>query len=323
MRIAFYDTHMGIRGTSVAMYDYANYNEELLNNTSIIIIPQDDRGQNDPLGIEKFTTRFPVFRYKTLEELEKVLEDEKCDVLYCIKYGTNDGIFSKRIKTVIHCVFDMTQPHGNIYAGVSEALATKYNQSIFVPHMISLEPSTTGENMRKQLGIPEDAIVFGRYGGYDTMNLLFCWRAIKMIVSNFPNIYFLFANTPERIIHPNVKYVPKMIKNEDKNRFIQTCDAHIECGSMGHSFGLAIAEFSVNNKPIIAYYNRNINISSIWNDSHIKILGNKGIYFSDERDFFHILTTFDPSEYKGKDMNCYREYTPQKVMQIFKEVFLD
>jgi hypothetical protein len=113
-----------------------------------------------------------------------------------------------------------------------------------------------------------------------------------------------------------------MYKDIDKNKFIQTCDAHIECGSMGHSFGLAIAEFSVNNKPIIAYLGHKNN-SQIWNDSHIKILGDKGIYFSDEKDFYHIITNFDPEEYKNKDVNAYKKYSPENVMKIFKEVFLD
>jgi len=352
MRIAFHDSHIGIRGTSVAMYDYADFNEKILGNTSIVIIPEHNpdlqstfspylrdtmenlgieitsekrKDQNDPLGVEKFTSRFPVFRYKTIPELETILADQKCDVLYCIKYGHKDEVVSKTVKTVIHCVFDMTQPHGDVYAGVSEALACKYKQTLFVPHMISMRPAKTKDNMRAELGIPESAIVFGRYGGYETMDLEFCWRTIAMVVQNFPHIYFLFANTPKILIHKNIKHVPKMIKEDDKNRFIQTCDAHLECGKMGHSFGLAIGEFSVNNKPIIAYNGGNVSYKdgkSLWNDSHLKILGSKGIYFSNEKEFFYILTTFDPSEYQGQDLNCYRDYSPEKVMEKFKQVFL-
>ena len=207
MIIAFHEEYLGIRGTSVAMYDYANYNEKILGNKSIIITRNIDSVSSilnlvitktkiftetekvDPLGVSKFESRFPVFRYKTQQDLEKIIEDEKCNVLYSIKYGKRTGILSTKIKNVIHCVFDMSQPHGNVYAGVSEALASKFNSKIFVPHMIGLEPSTTYENMRRELDIPKDAIVFGRYGGLDTMDLKFCWLVISQIVSTLPNIY--------------------------------------------------------------------------------------------------------------------------------------
>jgi hypothetical protein len=326
MIIAFHDTHLGIRGTSVAMYDYAHFNETILKNTSIIIIPKPTgKDQNDPDGVKRFQSRFPVFWYSSLDQLESLLKIKNCDVLYCIKYGKNDGVLSKKIKTVIHCVFNMEEPHGTVYVGVSRALAHKFNSNIFVPHMISLTPSEKKENLRLSLGIPNDAIVFGRYGGKDTMDLIFCWRAIYLVVNNYPNIFFLFANTPEVVIHKNIKYISKVITEAEKNRFIHTCDAHIECGSMGHSFGLAIGEFSVNNKPIIAYDSKTITYTtgtSEWNDSHIKILGDKGIYFQDEKEFFHILTNFDPSDYVGKDLNCYREFSPEAVMAKFSSTFL-
>lgn len=342
VKIAFHDTHLGIRGTSVAMYDYANHNEKILGNTSIIVIPVTNAGknvvsnnvlikneqkdQNNPRGVAKFEARFPVFRYNTLEELEQILLNEKCDVLYCIKGGKNDGIVSKKIKTVVHCVFNMTEPHGDIYAGVSSSLAEKFGKSTFVPHMISLEPSKTGENLRKELEIPQDAIVFGRYGGMDTIDIIFCWKAMNLVLTTCPNTYFIFANTPRVIEHPHVKYLPILTTDDDKNKFIQTCDAHIECGSMGHSFGLAIGEFSVNNKPIIAYKGGTILFQdgpSVWNDMHIRILGEKGIYFTNEKEFYHILSNFDKSDYKDKDLNCYRDYSPAKVMAIFKQTFLD
>jgi hypothetical protein len=105
--------------------------------------------------------------------------------------------------------------------------------------------------------------------------------------------------------------------NEEKNQFINTCDAHLECGTLGHSFGISIGEFSVNNKPVIAYG------GETWNNAHKDILGSKGIYFYDSIDFYNILTRFNPIEYKNQDLNCYKEYTPEKVMKKFKEVFID
>jgi hypothetical protein len=111
-----------------------------------------------------------------------------------------------------------------------------------------------------------------------------------------------------------VIFLDSLTDEEEKNRFICTCDAHIEAGSLGHTFGLAIAEFSVNNKPIIAY------TGQLWNRAHLDILGEEVMGYENETEFYNILNTFDP---KGGGKNCYLEYTPEKVMRKFKEVFID
>jgi len=312
--VAFYSDQLCIRGTSVAMYDYADYNEKILGNKSIIVLYEKAIQKCEPLAMVKFTTRFPV---KTFIDLDDVLREEKVDFLYCIKYGTNDGIYSRKVKTGIHCVFDMSQPHGDVYAGVSESMAKKFGKSLFVPHMITLQPSQTKENWRSMLGIPENAIVFGRFGGMDTFNVPFCWEVIRMIVETRSDIYFLLGNTPQVVTHKNIKYIPKIISDVDKNRFICTCDAHIECGTLGHSFGLNIAEFSINNKPVIAY-----RVPTLWNTAHLDILKDKALYYKNGEEFFQILTTFDPKKYKDVDINCYKDYTPEKVMAVFNKVFL-
>ena len=101
-----------------------------------------------------------------------------------------------------------------------------------------------------------------------------------------------------------------------KVAFINTCDAHLECSNLGHTFGLSIGEFSVNNKPIICYD------GNIWNRCHLDILGDKAILFKTEEEFYNIVNNFDKKEYENKDLNCYKEYIPEKVMKKFEEVFI-
>ena len=264
----------------------------------------------------KFVTRFPVKTYATLEDMENILLEENVDILYCIKYGKNDKVFSKYIKTVIHCVFDMSEPHGDVYAGVSKAVADKFNKELYVPHMVSLQPSKTRENLRKELGISQGHLVFGRYGGLDTFDIGFCWEVIKEVVNTCPNIHFLFINTPEIIIHANIHYLSKIYTEKEKNKFLCTLDAFLECGTMGHSFGLAIAEASVNNIPIILYR------GDVWNTAHYDIIKDTGIYFTDKKSFQEVLTTFDPQKYIHKDLNCYKEYSPENIMKIFNDIFI-
>lgn len=316
MKIAFHTSHLCIRGTTVALYDYANHNEKVLGNTSIILIPKKGVVQSEILSLIRMIGRFQLFLYDdTTDDLDRVLANQKCDLLYCIKYGKNDGVFSRKIKTVIHCVFDMSEPHGDVYAGVSESVSRKVGSNLFVPHMVALTDSIRPRvNLREKLGIPKNAVVFGRYGGEDTFNLPFCNRVINKLGNDKKsNIYFLFINTPQIGDGCHIRHLPKISSEREKAEFITACDAHLECGSLGHSWGLAIGEFSVFNKPIIAYN------GDLWNTAHIEILADNGIYFRTEEEFEKILVNFRP--YLARNM--YEEFSPKKVMQRFKKVFID
>ena len=316
VKIAFHTPQIDIRGSCVAVYDYALHNEIILKNESIIISDIKNKSKNNFLAVKKFYNRFPLFFYQTKAELHKIISAEMCDVLYTIKYGKRDEIIFKNPKTVIHCVFDLSEPHGEVYAAVSESLARKYNYPLFVPHMVGLNPSVDNENLREKLDIPKFARVFGRYGGLDTFNIKFVFEAIIEIISSHKDIYFLFINTPFILSHPQIKYLDPIISEQDKNLFIQTCDAHLECGTLGHTFGLAMAEFSVNNKPIICYK------GNVWNTAHYKILKDKALYFHNKEEFIKIITTFNSNDFINRDLNCYKEYSPEKVMKKFSEVFL-
>jgi hypothetical protein len=316
MKIAFYVGTIGVRGTSVALYDYARYNEDILGNKSIVLIERDKLPQNDMVALVKFLNRFDLIPIEK-DELQSVLEREGCDVLYAMKYGKKDDIVYHKGKTVVHCVFDMSESHGDVYAGVSKELAEKYGSSVYVPHMIGIKP-INNENLRESLGIPSDAVVFGRYGGPDTFNIDYCWDVIDYLVHNRKDMYFIFINTDQVVKHPQIKYLEKIASDEDKNRYLNTLDAFLECGTLGHSFGLAIGEASTYNKPIICYKSNNL-----WNTAHLAILGDKALYFTNLQEFFCLLYFFDKKEYEGKDMNCYRDFSPEKVMEKFKAVFLD
>ena len=335
VKIAFYSGILNERGTTVAVYDYANYNETILNNESTIITHSikdsdiNNYNYHNEKVLKLFSDRFKLILINKVEDLQNYAAD--FDIIYRISYGGFKEFLPNNVKNIIHCVFDMSTPYGDIYAGVSETLAKRFNKKLFVPHMIGLQPSTDKSvNLRKHLNIPDDAIVFGRYGGNDTFNLKFACYTIYFFAQLNPHVYFLFLDTPTEIDSsypslPNILYLNEVITTaEEKNRFINTCDAYLECGTLGHSFGLSIGEFSVNNKPIIAYTGQDkYTYHTWWNNSHIDILGNKGIYFNNENELYNILKTFNPKDYVNKDLNSYKEYTPEKVMKIFKQVFID
>ena len=317
--IAFHTPDINVRGTCNALYYYAHYNEKLLGNKSIIIVPQSSiiQNKNDIIAIEHFKKRFQVFFYIDTENFESILDYHNIHTTYYIKYGKNDMTLPKNVRNVIHCVFDMSEPHGDVYAGVSEQVAEKFGQKLYVPHMIGLNPSLTPEiNLRKELNIPDDAIVFGRHGGQDTFDIQFVKQTIGRVVRETNNVFFIFVNTPIFDGHPKISYLDKFISDEDKNKFICSCDAMIHAQNMGETFGLSIGEFSVNNKPIITYG------GMVWNDAYRKILKDDALYYYTDMQLYEILIKFDKSKYVGKDLNYYKEYTPDKVMKIFSDVFL-
>jgi hypothetical protein len=81
----------------------------------------------------------------------------------------------------------------------------------------------------------------------------------------------------------------------------------------GESFGLACGEFSIRNKPVLT-----------WDQSrernHIMILGDQGIYYHDIPSLTQLLVDLVPQP--DKNYNCYQDYTPEKVMQTFNEIYL-
>lgn len=313
MKIAFSSVQLDVRGTCVSLYDYAHYHEILLGGKSVIITKRDS--PHDEEALYKFAKRFEIRYYNNNNEIDSLLYD--CNIFYSIKYGKNDGILSKSLKNCIHCVFDLSEPHGDVYAAVSDTLARKFGRTTYVPHMIGLQPSISGKNMRSKLGIPDDAVVFGRHGGRDTFDLDIAKSAIIHSVYDNSKLHFIFVNTPRFIQHPRVHHLDKMIDLDEKNRFIMSCDAMIHAQSLGETFGISIGEFSVNNRPIIAYN------GPVWNDHYKNILGDKAIWYITEDECYHILMNFNPSAYSGLDMNCYKEYSPEKVMKHFSNVFIN
>ena len=312
MKIAFFSPHLCLRGTTVAMHDYSFYNQEILGNESVVIHERDHQ-YNDETVVEKFEKHAQVIPIDGISGLDSALEKEKCDAVYIIKTGKNDERIAHACKTLIHCVGVQNDPHGDVYAYVSKWLSDVCSggKTPYVPYMVDLP--NVDEDLRKDLGIPEEAVVFGRNGGHDTWNLPFANAVIETVLRNSSNIYFLFQNTPIPFRHNRILYVERKADMAYKTKFINSCDAMIHARHEGESFGLSCAEFSLRNKPIIT-----------WLDSkernHIEVLGSKGLYYSSPQDMFESLMTFQKQP--EKDWNCYRDFNAFDVMKKFKEVYL-
>ena len=83
----------------------------------------------------------------------------------------------------------------------------------------------------------------------------------------------------------------------------------------GETFGLAPAEFSAANKPVITY-----NLSK--DREHIKILKQKAILYNTKDDLIKIFNSFDKIKNSRRNWNGYRDYEPEEIMKIFNKLCL-
>jgi FkbM family methyltransferase len=318
--IGFLSNKLTLRGTEVNLFDYADFNETILGNKSIIITRPYEYVMNvsprdvTPLAYNKFKSRFPVEYYINPSEIEEIVKQNNIDVLFIEKAGSpNDGLVFNCCKTIIHAVFTTNEPHGDLYAPISEALNTicRTNYPV-LPYMVRV--FDTNENLRDELGIPKDAIVFGSYSGADEYTNEDVKRAVSNIVLNpeYSNIYFIYLNIdkfgPES---PRLKFLPGTADMKYKRMFINTCDAMLYARNGGETFGLACGEFSICNKPVIACPGQHSN-------AHEVILGDDMIKFHNYDDVYDIITSW-PKHNKDVSNNGYKAYTPEKVMLNFEK----
>ena len=155
MKIAFHSNQLGLRGTEVSLYDYAIGNRDILGNESIII----SDAKADLTTLDKFRAQFPVYLYNDFSEVDKFLKQENIDAIYYIKAGFNDGKLVKNAKNLVHTVFKHNEPHGEVYAYISEWLSQEMSDRKFdfVPHMINLPDHNL--NYRTALGL-ENKLIF-------------------------------------------------------------------------------------------------------------------------------------------------------------------
>jgi hypothetical protein len=204
-------------------------------------------------------------------------------------------------------VFNITQPHGDVYTPIGETINQRFGKNYPVtPHIIRLPECD--ENLRSELGIPEDAIIFGRYGGKETFDIRFVHDAIKQILSTRDDVYFLFMNTHPFYQHKHIIHLPGTTDMLFKRKFINTCDALIHARVDGETFGLTCGEFSICKKPVITY-------GGSIDREHLLILKDKAVIYNTPEEVFSILQTFTKDKYNVSE-NGYMFYTPENVMAI-------
>lgn len=318
--IAFLSNKLTLRGTEVALYDYADYNEKILGNKSIIITRDYNTIRNefdvDAQAYQKFHSRFPVKYYNqrnAQQDIDQIVVKHKITHLFIEKSGANDGLISNRCKNLIHCVFTSNTPHGHVYSVLGKTVNDIFNTTCpIMPYMVTLPD--TDETLHAELNIPKDAIVFGRYGGVESFDIKFVHNAIKRIMNTRANVFFIFMNTTPFYTHPNIIYLPGNADMVYKRKFVNTSDALIHARTGGETFGLTCGEFAICGKPVITW-------SGSKEREHLIILKDKAVIYNNESEVFDILNKFEKPQEPVE--NGYMFYTPENVMSIFNKLFIE
>lgn len=327
--VAFFIRHFSERGTEVSIYNYAHFNETILGNKSIILCLTPEAQKRNGLpdvrhSFKKFNDRFPVIEFNGFHEMPILIPKLKLDFFYTQTYGGYGDIYNFNdktlwvppCKTIKHCVFDTSGKEGDYYISIGNQInRNDYKVIPYIVYLPELKETITDTNtylrdMRTELNIPENAFVFGRHGGICQFNLEFVKNAVIHILEKQPDFYFVFLNTPKFYIHPRIKYLELNTDLQYKVRFINTCDAMIHARDMGETFGLAVGEFSLMNKPIFT--------SNRGEKEHICILGEKAIVYNDYDDLMEKFSNVREIVGSREDWNAYQDYSPEKVMELFR-----
>lgn len=316
MKILFHVNQINYRGTTVAITDYAKYNQELLGNESVMVFNEglgfEGEEGSSQVVVDALKKQFKVIGY-TDSKLQEVVDAEKPDLTYFIRAGAKEFL-PENTKTAVHAVFKFNDPHGDSYAYISEWLArTQSATAEFVPHCVSL-PSPT-KDYREAFGIKPEQIVIGRIGGYNEFNIPFVKKTIEKLVAENDNYVFLFSSTSPFIDHPNVKFISEIHDLQKKSNFMNTCDAMLHARQIGESFGLSIAEFLSMNKPVMAW-------SGGFDKNHVEMLKDSGLLYNNEEELKQILLGIKDFANKEDWTQRVASFKPELVMDKFKQIFI-
>ena len=327
MKIAFADNFIGRRGSAVALYDFAHYNETILGNKSIILIPRNHE-QNDQGAIQKFKDRFEVYEHDwgNIEQADQIIKEQNVDAFYQIK-GCYSDFKSNLVPNLVHMLF-INNPehyHGDQFAFISDWLSdlckSRYGLTKnSVPWMINIQDAEG--DLREELNIPKDAFVYGYHGGADCFGIPWVAEPILRALNSRPDLYIVLMNvdkawTSITYDHPRLMFIPGTADMQRKTRFIKTCDAMLHARHHGETFGLSCGEFSVLNRPIVA-------ATTVEDRCHIDILGDKLIGYNEPESLYKILVSMTHEFVATQNWDCYSDkFSPEPVMRKFKEVFLD
>jgi hypothetical protein len=243
---------------------------------TIAVVPKSTRNHQSRIREMKLSGVI-VEEYNNQSDLVALSKAFEVSHSMFIHDGRYSNLWVPNTKHLVHAVFNNYEPHGDVYAYVSEWL---YKQALKVkigrianeieneralsasPYKINHEVATTwvphtvipkigdGAYFRTLHKISSKAFLIGRIGGYTEFNDAAAKNAVIKLLEKYENICFVFVNTKPFVINKNVKYIG-YISESQKWDFYQACNLLLNGRLMGESFGFSIVEPLMLGKTII------------------------------------------------------------------------
>lgn len=253
----------------------------------------------DFMGIEK---KIPYTISGMRPHIFEVLKERSIDVLVAAGSGYPEFPIAQisAVPIVYINVFGSINPQRNIVRYlcispylqrlVAPALPGRSVETFYIPsEHPPKESQGWGQELRARLGVPAEAIVFGRIGRpddgiFDPIGLL----AFEQVVKKYPHVYYLIVTPPpaarllvaERSI-PHVVFFEGSGAEKDVWSFHFAIDVMAHFRKDGETQGVNITESMLAGRPIVTHK------SPIWN-AHIEYL---------EPDFAYIAEVGDVESY--------------------------
>ena len=216
----------------------------------------------------------------------------------------------------MHEVFRFFDPHGDAYAYISPWMAEAAAAGRYpaVPHIV--DPLRPGGDLRAEFGVPRDAFVVGRHGAPDQLNVPFVAAALEAALAARRDLWVMLLNTAPLLRHERVVHVPRAPDRQRVADFVASCDVGLNARLGGEAFGLAIAEFLAQDKPVL-----------VWEGGrdrhHLKLIDDPALRFRTREDLTRALVSFAPRPGQGRWRAKIEPFAPDAVMDTFARVFLD
>lgn len=141
------------------------------------------------------------------------------------------------------------------------------------------------------------------------------------ILARREDMYFLFLATNRFYEHDRVIYIPWTEAGQEIFDFIYSCDAMLHARMVGELFGLAVAEFSIANKPVITWTGGG---RQEYDTCHLDLLGDRAMLYDGYDDLLRILLEFDGRLVEGTDWDRHsQKFNARDVIHRFRAVFLE
>lgn len=314
MRVSFDGGRLSERGAAVALYDYAFYARALLGVEPVIL--HDASGTVDDEQLSRFSRAFAVRPYTSPEQRVEALEQERVEVAYFLKTTRPLYPTSPSRRTAVHEVFRFFRPHGDAYAYISSWLADAAAASRYPAVPLIVDPPKPQGNLRAEFGVPADAFVAGRHGASSQFDVPFVKPAIEAALAARPNLWVMLLNTDRFSDHERIVHVPRAPDRQRVADFIASCDVGLNARRGGEAFGLAIAEFLVQDKPVLVWQGGR-------DRNHLALVDDQRMWFRTREDLTRALVAFEPRPGGGAWRRRVEPFTPEAVMPLFARVFLE